>query len=333
MRSLAEELKAGAGHRTVLLLPFIHGGVFDAATHALFGPSFPASKLQPSFSTFDSSVPALAMGLPSSLDVPFTRARAHLLRIFEQYLSAPAFAGASELIDSVVHVARAHAWSGRDTAVWLLALLWPLQANSPFAVYWLLALMLRAPGGLEPLVQEVDAARAEWEKAHPAAPFADSVVQFVGEAQLPRLTSAVQETLRYATGSFSVRCVEAESVRLGGYELRKGDHIVCSVRSLHLSEDIFEDAGKFMPTRFMDRQHKQPSYLPFGGGISQCEGRFLALSQIRTFVVLLLTTFDIKLDDRHGPDVRFGEGQRGFGMIRPKGDLQVILTPREGHAI
>ncbi|KZO93292.1 cytochrome P450 [Calocera viscosa TUFC12733] len=331
--ALFEELHSRPGRTTVDLLPFVHSGVFDAATHALFGPSFPSSSLQPSFSTFDASVPALAMGLSSSLDMPFTRAREDLLRVFEQYIAGQGLGEASELIEGVVQVARSHAWSGRDTAVWLLALIWPLQANSPYAAYWLLVLMLRTPSGLRPLVEEIDAARGMWEKEHPAARFEESVVDFINEAPLPRLTSAIQETLRYATGSFSVRCVEADSVCLGKHEFRKGDHLVCTVRSLHLSEDIFEDAHKFMPTRFIDRQYKQPSYLPFGGGISQCEGRFLALAQIRTFVVLLLSTFDIALAEPQAPEVKFREGQRGFGMIRPKGDLKVVLATRNGFGI
>jgi len=328
----ATQLQAEGGVQSVDLLPFVYNGVFNAATHALFGASFPASSLQRAFNTFDESVPTLAMGLPSSLYRPFTVAREQLLRVFEGYTGGAGMKDASELIEGVVQVAKSHAWSSRDTAVWLLALLWPLQANSPYAVYWLLVLMLRAPEGLRPVVEEIDTARKEWEKEHSEARFEEQVVQFVAQEPLPLLTSAIQETLRYATGSFSMRCVEADSVKLGEYEFRKGDNLVCTVRSLHLSNEIFEDAEKFVPTRFVDRQYKQPSYLPFGGGISQCEGRFLALAQIRAFVVLLLSSFDIRLADPNAPNVGFREGQRGFGMIRPKGDVKIVLSPRGSHS-
>ncbi|KAF8601722.1 hypothetical protein BDV93DRAFT_226598 [Ceratobasidium sp. AG-I] len=59
-----------------------------------------------------------------------------------------------------------------------------------------------------------------------------------------------------------------------------------------------------------------------------CSGRHLAVAQIKAFIIILLSEFDISLaGEQEVP--RFSPSNRGFGMIRPVGDINVRVTKRK----
>lgn len=157
--------------------------------------------------------------------------------------------------------------------------LWALQANAVNAAYWVLALELQKPRGLSALVAEVDDARADW-KAQNSNQSDANRHQWIIDAPLPLLTSAIQEALRLSTSTFSIRRVH-HPVDFAGYHFETGERIVCVTRSVHLDEDIHPKATEFVTERYMKRQSKfskdgkvVPNHsMPFGGGVSMCEGR------------------------------------------------------------
>ena len=169
----------------------------------------------------------------------------------------------------------------RDVARLIITLLWALQANAPLAAYWLIALNLQQPDGLEPLVAEIDEAVAGWKAANPSLPLDSqhNAVEFVNQADLPLLNSTIQETLRFSTSVMSIRAV-METSELGGYTFSRGDEIVCSTRTVHLDPEIHERPSEYIPTRYMtakkfikDGKLVANHTMPFGGGVSMCEGR------------------------------------------------------------
>ena len=159
--------------------------------------------------------------------------------------------------------------------------LWGLQANAPLGAYWLIALNLQQPDGLKPLVAEIDEAVARWNTTNSSLPLDShqNIVDFVNQADLPLVNSTIQETLRFATSSMSMRGV-METTELGGHTLNQGDLVICWTRTVHLDPEIHEQPNEYIPTRYMTQ--KKPTKngklvmnhtIPFGGGLAACEGR------------------------------------------------------------
>ena len=158
------------------------------------------------------------------------------------------------------------------------------MANSPHAAYWLIALNLQREGGLQPLTDEIDEAVASWKQQNPDQNVEDHLHQIVSTSDLPLLTSTVRETLRYTTSVMPIRRV-TEPAEFGGYRFDTDDQIICMTRSVHLDEEIHENASEYNPRRYMTGKkfRKNGKDVPnhsmvWGGGVSMCEGRFVILT-------------------------------------------------------
>ena len=159
-----------------------------------------------------------------------------------------------------------------------------LMTNSPSAAYWLIVLNLQREDGLQPLTDEIDEAVASWKQQNPGQRIEGHLHEFVSTAELPLLTSTTRETLRYTTSAMSIRCV-TEPVKFGDYRFDKGDEIVCIIRSVHLDEEIHENASEYDPRRYMKQKKFSKNgktvtnhSMPWGGGAFICRGRSVDLS-------------------------------------------------------
>ena len=174
------------------------------------------------------------------------------------------------------------------------------------AGYWLIVLNLQREDGLQLLTDEVDEAVASWKQQNPGKRIEDQLYNFVSAAELPILSSTIQETLRYAASVMSIRRV-TEPVELGGYRFDKDDEIVCMTRSVHLDEEIHENASEYDPRRYMKQKRFSKNgktvanhSMPWGGGVSMCEGRSV---DPPVFVLLLevrLTGFTLQAFRKQG---------------------------------
>jgi len=77
----------------------------------------------------------------------------------------------------------------------------------------------------------------------------------------------------------SIRSITG-TTELGGYTFNRGGEIVCSVRTVHLDPEVHEKPNEYIPTRYMtqnkstkDGRPVMNHTMPFGGGVSMCEGR------------------------------------------------------------
>ena len=145
----------------------------------------------------------------------------------------------------------------------------------------------------------------------------------------PRLNAAWDETIRMSAFSASVRFVTEDTV-IGGKILRKCARLMIPYRQLHFDEEVFgADIHNFKAARFLEDKSitRGGSWRPFGGGTTQCPGRFVAKQAVISFVAMLLRRFNIKVD---GPQP-FPEGQLGvpvLGIMSNKSELKVHITPR-----
>ncbi|KAG8715672.1 hypothetical protein FRC11_001619 [Ceratobasidium sp. 423] len=110
-----------------------------------------------------------------------------------------------------------------------------------------------------------------------------------------------------------------------------GDQVMCNMRGVHMDPNVYAHPEMFEPGRFADGKGMRGRFFPFGGGFSICEGRHLALSQIKAFLVILLSEFDLSLDDSQGvaytEEIMMGSGieeqlqqNRGAILMNPQGE-------------
>lgn len=161
------------------------------------------------------------------------------------------------------------------------------MANTPNAGYWLIVLNLQRAEGLQPLADEADEAVRSWKQQNPGQKIEDHLYEFISTAELPLLTSTIRETLRYATSVMSIRRV-TEPVEFAGYRFDRDDEIICMTRSVHLDEEIHENASEYDPRRYMKQRKFSKNgkivtnhSIPWGGGVSMCEGRSVNFIDLR----------------------------------------------------
>lgn len=141
--------------------------------------------------------------------------------------------------------------------------------------------------------------------------------------ECPLFNSMFYEVLRLVNGALSIRKVVAHT-EIGGKILQPGNTVACHFRQLHFNEHVWgHDSSRFDPERFMRnaKLSSHPSYRLFGGGVSQCSGKYVAKIEVMGFTALLLHRFDLELSTF--PEMGF----KGKGQAFPKLDE---TTPSTG---
>ena len=99
----------------------------------------------------------------------------------------------------------------------------------------------------------------------------------------------------------------------------------------HHDPEIFENPEQYQFDRFHSPDGPQKFFkngkrlshplLLFGGGVSMCPGRFMALSEIKLFIAFLLSRCELELQGSivPQPDLR----RAGLGVLTPKSDLRL----------
>ncbi|KAG9049912.1 Cytochrome P450 7B1 [Tulasnella sp. UAMH 9824] len=320
--------------QSVSLQDFVIKLSYIATGAAYFGPTFNAMGTWDAFKGFDEMVYKVALGYPSSLLRNFARCREEMINKFIAYLDKPH--DASELIRGQEEIIRDVPFDKRDMGCMMLCAWWPLMANVPWGTLWVLLNQLQRPEGVQPLIDELNAAGKAWSASHPEfiGPYTLHLTEFFqSNPPLPLLSSTISESLRYATDSYSMRSVVPEEVQLGPYTIKKGETLICSTRSVHMDENEFENAREYVPTRFVSDDGGAKGtegsfkWMPFGGGVSICSGRHFANYHVKIFLATLLTNFKCRLDvDKSQLPITVGNINRGFGLRRPKGDLYVSIN-------
>ncbi|KAG9044863.1 hypothetical protein FS837_007387 [Tulasnella sp. UAMH 9824] len=329
---------------------FAHKPIYKAISGSMFGHRFPVEKSYEPFMVFDDKFPLFAAGVPALFNKKGIRARTELIDMFEEFFGTSGWEeGAAELITAMVDGARNESqpsWTDRELAAAINSDFWAANGTMSWAFFWSINLMLHEPQSLAPLYEEVNAARDAWLKAHPSADLSGDnlaeLCEFLNNASLPLITSVVSESLRVSSSSFSVRTVVEDGVTINGYpqfEFQKGDVLICQLRSVHLDQEIYgPDAATFKPDRFLDSGNvteggSRRPFLPFGGGVSQCEGRHFASKGCKFVLALFLLNFDIKLDPAHkapsSGSALLDMSRVGTGVSHPTKPTHILVSKRK----
>uniref|UniRef100_A0A665V469 25-hydroxycholesterol 7-alpha-hydroxylase n=1 Tax=Echeneis naucrates TaxID=173247 RepID=A0A665V469_ECHNA len=226
-----------------------------------------------------------------------------------------------------------------DKAAHHFGILWASVGNTIPACFWTLYQLLRHPEALQVIRQEIqDTLRL-------------SGLDFDRDVKLSKeqldkllyLESAINESFRLSSASMNIRVSKEDfSLQLDAERtvaVRKGDIIAMFPQSMHLDPEIYEEPQTFQFDRFIQdgrprtgfykRGQKLKYYLmPFGSGSSICPGRFIAISEIKQFLCLLLLHFDLQLEDGQTtatPDPR----RVGLGVPPPTTDVHFRYRVRK----
>ncbi|CAO3564981.1 unnamed protein product [Mortierella alpina] len=194
--------------------------------------------------------------------------------------------------------------------------------SSTYLSYYLAAF----PEYIEPLFQEqltvlnqISEEREEERQAKLKSGEVASVKDFEGTALDPKhdrdLTSAavkrmvrmdsfIREFFRFRSQRVSLAHMARKDVLLSnGITIRKGRKVMINVQSVHQNHEMQgEDPTEFRPWRFIGKSKAatkaSTDFLPFGMGKHACPGRFLAVQELKTVGVLLVSRFsNIEMQD------------------------------------
>lgn len=189
----------------------------------------------------------------------------------------------------------------------LLTLLLAGHETTATAMSWALYWIHRQPEVYEKLMQELTSLPAD----------ADGMDIF----RLPYLTAVCQETLRiYPVAMLTFSRMNKESVDLMGYQLPPETLVVGCIYLTHRREDLYPQADKFKPERFLERKFSPYEFLPFGGGARLCLGMALAQYEMKLVLAQILLNYELKLAEKYPV-----KGSRRGLTLAPKGGIKMEL--------
>lgn len=286
--------------------------MFRAGTEALFGDGTVNEDLRADFETFDQRFPLMVAGVPKAFARDGHEALERLTHAkLPGHDPSHWIRDRQPLIDALPESER-----GRLR----LPALWAIHANTIPATFWSLYWLLRSQDGLAAICEELT-------EVCPSG-----VPQIAELDKLHKLDSAIREALRLSSGSLTVRHVLEDFVletESGHHAIRKGDRVCLAPFVSHRDPGVFDDPLTYQYDRFYSAEGRKQFYkdgqrvplplMPFGAGSSMCPGRFFALNEIKLFLAIALSFWDIDLADDPEPSYEFGRA--GLGIYPPAHDV------------
>jgi cytochrome P450 len=170
-----------------------------------------------------------------------------------------------------------------------------MSSNEPVAVAlsWILLILSQLPELRRALRQELD-----------QAAFKDSEPHAQQLARLTLLDAAVNESLRLLTPNALMARVTTRPTTLGGVQLPARCELVLSPFLAHRDVERFPRPTEFLPSRWNGFRPSPYEYFPFGAGGHACVGRHLAIYLIKATLALVMSRFELLLDEDQEIDWR-----------------------------
>ena len=252
----------------------------------------------------DRAVDAAGLRIRTAVDGFIAEARAHMAanpvlfdkptNLLEAMLAARDMPG-SGISDQVVQANAINmVFAGEDTT-----------ANT---IAWLLHLLSQNPQAAARLAQEADASP--------------------GLEQMPYLEACVQEAMRLKPVAPIMGAEAVNDVALDGVQVPAGVVAFMLLRHSFSLEVPLDDGAQFRPERWLDPAMKQKfgdpgrKMVPFGGGPRFCPGRFLAMSEIRMVLPMLMRSFTFESLPDAAPVEEL------FTLTMTPSALPLLLRPR-----
>ncbi|KJA20453.1 hypothetical protein HYPSUDRAFT_813626 [Hypholoma sublateritium FD-334 SS-4] len=153
-----------------------------------------------------------------------------------------------------------------------------------------------------------------------------SVPASIWEDEMPVMDLVIRETLRVIFTSTLLRRNVVEDITVSGGVIKPGDFIAYNVDDAHRNPDIYTDADRFDPGRFLPGREEDKkaafAFLGWGVGRHPCTGMKIAKLEIKLIVAMMLAAFDYDVVDSSGrPSKNLPEHDRNdIHQARPVGE-------------
>jgi cytochrome P450 len=108
------------------------------------------------------------------------------------------------------------------------------------------------------------------------------------------LDAVVTETLRVRPVLDAAERTLAVPRTVCGYDLPAGIRVYPAIACVHRREDIYPEAERFRPERFLDGKASAYTWLPFGGGIRRCIGAALAQAEMAEVIRAVVAAAELQ---------------------------------------
>jgi len=135
----------------------------------------------------------------------------------------------------------------------------------------------------------------------------------------------MKESSRLLTVAPIIAQIASEDDEVAGYKWRAGMTVGVNHGIIHRHKAYWKDPEAFKPERFLDEcedKVKPKTFLPFGGTLRICPGRFMADRLIKTFLIMLFRKYEVELCE---PDK---EIEYHYAMSNKCKGLKVYLKAR-----
>jgi cytochrome P450 len=108
------------------------------------------------------------------------------------------------------------------------------------------------------------------------------------------LNAVVTESLRLRPVIDAAERTLTKPRAIGGYELPAGIRVYPAIVLVQRREDLYPEADKFRPERFLDDGAESYAWIPFGGGIRRCIGAALAQAEMAEVIRTVLSRVELR---------------------------------------
>nr|XP_002758974.2 cytochrome P450 7A1 [Callithrix jacchus] len=323
---------------------FCYRVMFEAGYLTLFGRDLTSQDTQrahilnnlDNFKQFDKVFPALVAGLPIHMFRTAHNAREKLAESL-RHENLKKRGNVSELVSLRMFLNDTlSTFNDLEKAKTHLVILWASQANTIPATFWSLFHMIRNPEAMKAATEEVKRTleNAGQKVSLEGNPICLSQTQM---NDLPVLDSIIKESLRLSSASLNIRTAKEDFTLLledGSYNIRKDDIIALYPQLMHLDPEIYPDPSSFKYDRYLDENGKTKTtfycnglklkchYMPFGSGATICPGRLFAIHEIKQFLILMLSYFELELVEGQAKCPPLDQSRAGLGILPPLNDIE-----------
>ncbi|XP_025035793.1 cytochrome P450 7A1 isoform X1 [Pelodiscus sinensis] len=287
------------------------------------------------FKTFDKIFPALVAGVPIHVFKSAHNAREKLAEaLLHENLRKRN--NLSELVTLRMFLNDTlSTFDDKEKAKTHVAVLWASQANTIPATFWSLFYLIRSPEAMKAATEEL---QKTLESAGEKITLDGKHISLDRKQMdnMPVLDSIIKEAMRLSSASMTVRVANEDfTLHLDNdsYNIRKDDVVALYPQLLHFDPDIYPDPLTFKYNRYLDETGEEKTnfyrnghklryyYMPFGTGIAKCPGRLFAVHEIKQFLILVLSYFEIELLDKNVACPSLDQSRAGLGILQPTNDI------------
>ncbi|KAG9295075.1 hypothetical protein G9A89_017869 [Geosiphon pyriformis] len=114
---------------------------------------------------------------------------------------------------------------------------------------------------------------------------------------------------------------------IAGCKFNAGTMFFANIQGIHCHNSHWSNPKKFDPDRFMKNSESETkieknTFLPFGGGIRICPGRFMAMTEMKIVLITLFTAYEIELVNPKKPL------EYSYRIVNQCKELKVYLRPK-----